>query len=136
MPGSTFAEHIVDVFEIFVVPTLVGRQGNPLGIFLDGGVDDFFGAAVVSKVDDLGSGALHDASHDIDGGIVAVKKGGGRHHADVVLRLIGCGRLVRFHEEAQNTEMGQPISLQEDMISRNSLKIIAVAPQLLFPSIA
>jgi hypothetical protein len=52
-------------------------------------IDDFLHRAVVSEVDDLGAGSLHDAPHDVDGRIVAVKQGGCRHDAYFIGRLVG-----------------------------------------------
>ncbi len=70
-------EQIVDILEKFVVSTLIGGNGNALHVLLDGSLDDLQGRAVVPHVDDLCSTALHDAPHDVDGGIVPVKQGRG-----------------------------------------------------------
>ena len=91
--GALFAEQVVHVLEKFVMPALVGGDGDALHVFLDGRIDDLAHRAVVAEVDDLGAGALHDAAHDVDGGVVAVEKGGGRHEADLILGLVGRGCL-------------------------------------------
>ena len=43
----------------------------------------------MTQVDDLGAGSLQNAAHNVDGGIMAVKEGGGSDDADFVLRLVG-----------------------------------------------
>lgn len=54
--------------------TLVGGDGDGVGVFFDGAFDDFVHAAVVAEVDDLCAFCLHDAAHDIDGGVVTVEQ--------------------------------------------------------------
>ena len=78
-------QEVLHVLEVLHVASLVGRHGNGLCIFLDGAVDHFIDAPVVSKVNDLASGSLHDAAHDVDGGIVPVKQARSRDDSDVVL---------------------------------------------------
>jgi hypothetical protein len=47
-------------------------------------------------VNDLGAAALHNAAHDVDGGIVAIKQGGGSNETNFVVWLIWCGLLHNF----------------------------------------
>src|SRR5690606_27045191 len=94
MVGAPLAQQIVYIFEKFVVPALVRRQGNTLYIFLDGGIHNFLCAAVMSKVDDLCAGTLHNAPHDIDSRIVPIKKRCCRHNPHMVMRRINSIRLV------------------------------------------
>jgi len=42
---------------------------------------------------DFRAGRLHDAAHDVDGRVVAVKKAGGGDKADFVFGLVGRGLL-------------------------------------------
>jgi hypothetical protein len=42
----------------------------------------------VAQVNDLCTGALHHAPHDIDGGIVSVEKGGRGYNSYFVLGLV------------------------------------------------
>jgi hypothetical protein len=39
-------------------------------------------------VNDFGAGALHDAAHDVDSGVMSVEKGGGGYDTDFILRLV------------------------------------------------
>ena len=73
MARPALVQEVFHVLEVLHVASLVGRHGNGLCIFLDGAVDHFVDAPVVSKVNDLASGSLHDAAHDVDGGIVPIK---------------------------------------------------------------
>jgi hypothetical protein len=60
----------------------------PMHVFLQRGGDDLFHAAVVAQVDDLGTHALQDAPHDVDGCIVAVEQAGGGDEAHLVRRAV------------------------------------------------
>ena len=58
------------------MPALVGTNCNPLDILLEGRGDDLLDRAVVAKMDNLGSTALQNSPHDVDGCIVSIKKTG------------------------------------------------------------
>jgi hypothetical protein len=75
------------------VAALITRDGDALHVLLDGAIHDFQHRAVVAKVDDLRPAALHDAAHDVDGGIVPIEQTGGGDEADFVLGLVGRGLL-------------------------------------------
>jgi hypothetical protein len=53
--------------------SLVRSQRDSLYIFLDGGIHNLLRTSVMTEMYDLCPGALHDAAHDIDGGIVAIE---------------------------------------------------------------
>ena len=91
--AAVLAQQINDVFEELGVSPLVRGDGNGLGVFLQGGVDDLGGRAVVAKVHHLGAGGLQDAAHDVDRRVVAVEQGGGGDQADLVPGLVGLGLL-------------------------------------------
>ena len=93
VPGAFFAQQVVHVFEKLVVPALVGSDGNPLCIFLNGGVDNLLHRTVVAQVDDFRAAALHDAAHDVDGCVVPVEQRSRGDDADFVGGLVGCGLL-------------------------------------------
>ena len=91
-------QQVDHVFEKFDVAALIGGDGDALGVFLQGGVDDFLHRAVMAEMDDLHAGGLEDAAHDVDGGIVAVKERGGGDETDFVgglVQVCGAGRV--FH---------------------------------------
>jgi hypothetical protein len=85
MPAPVLLQQVLHVLEKLHMATLVRRNGNALRIFLDGAFHDLGNGPVMAQVDDLGSLALQDAPHDIDGCIMTVKKAGGRNDADLVL---------------------------------------------------
>ena len=89
VPRAPLVQQVLHVLEVLHVPALVGGHGDGLGVFLDGRGDHLVHAAVVPQVDDFASGFLHDAPHDVDGGVVAVKQAGCGDDADFVLRLVG-----------------------------------------------
>jgi hypothetical protein len=89
--GIPLAQQVDHVAEELVVATLVGGDGDRLGILLDGGIDDLGDRAVVAEVDDLGAVGLKDPAHDVDRRVVAVEQRGGGHEADDVLRGVGLG---------------------------------------------
>ncbi len=88
LTAAAFPEQIDHVLEELQMPPLIGGHGDALDVFLQGGVDDFLHRAVVSQMDDLGAGRLHDPSHDVDGRVMAVKKRGRGNEANLVLRLV------------------------------------------------
>jgi hypothetical protein len=64
------------------VAALVGADGDPLDVLLDGRLGDLVDRAVVTEVDDLAPLGLEEAPHDVDGGVVAVEQAGGGDEAD------------------------------------------------------
>ena len=78
------AQQVHHVFEILHVAALVGADGDALHVFLQGGRDHIVHRAVVPQVNHLRAHALQNASHDVDGGIVAIEQTGGGHKAHLV----------------------------------------------------
>ena len=78
-----------EVPEELHVPALVGRDGDGVGGFLDGRLDELVDAAVVAEVDHLGALRLQQPAHDVDRGVVAVEEGRGRDDAN---RCLGAPR--------------------------------------------
>jgi hypothetical protein len=58
------------------MPALVRRNGNALHVFFNGTFHNLSNGTIMTKMDDLGTFALHDASHDIDGCVMAIKQTG------------------------------------------------------------
>jgi hypothetical protein len=77
-------EQIHHVLEIFNMAALVGADGNALHVFLQCSGHHLIHAAVVPQVNHLGTHALQDAAHDVDGRIVPVKQAGRRDKAHFV----------------------------------------------------
>ncbi len=86
--AATLFQQVYHVLEVFDVATLVAGNGDTLRIFLQGGGDDLFDRAVVPKVDYLGAIGHQDASHDVDGGVMAIEQRGGGDEAHLVGRLV------------------------------------------------
>src|SRR5436190_13594726 len=59
MTTPSFLQQVIHVSEIFIVTTLITGDGNSVGVFLYGAIDDFLHAPVMSEMDDLGTRALH-----------------------------------------------------------------------------
>ena len=72
--GAFFLQEIIHVFEVLNVPALVRGHGNGIGIFLDGCIHYLLNGTVVTEVYNLTSGTLNDATHDVNGCIMTVKK--------------------------------------------------------------
>ncbi len=87
--SPVFSEKVDHILEKLHMPALVAGNGNGLCILLDGGIHDLLNGAVVSEMYHLHPGILHDAAHDVDGGIVAVEKRGGGDDSDMMSGLIG-----------------------------------------------
>ncbi len=62
------------------MPALVAGNGNAVCIFLNSTFHNFVYAAVMAQVNDLGPLALQNTTHNINGGIVPVKQGGGSNN--------------------------------------------------------
>ena len=68
------AQHVDHVAEIFRVPALVGADGDPVRVFLDGRAHDIGDRAIVPEVNHFGPFRLDQAAHHVDRGVVAVKQ--------------------------------------------------------------
>jgi hypothetical protein len=55
---------------------------------VDGAFHDLGGRAIVTEVNYLGTGALENTTHDVDGRVVTVEEGGGSHDPDGVLGTV------------------------------------------------
>jgi hypothetical protein len=62
--GALLGQHVHDVLEVLEVPALVGGDGDPVRILLDGGADDIGDAAVMAEMDDLDASVLDEASNN------------------------------------------------------------------------
>ncbi len=81
-------EQLPHVAEVLHVPALVARDRDALHVFLEGAPHHLVDGAIVPEVDDLGPGALEDAAHDVDGGVVAVEEARRGDDAHVVARAV------------------------------------------------
>ena len=88
MPRSSLLKQVMYVFKKLHMPPLVGSDRNGLHILLNRTVYNLLRGAVVPQVNHLNTSGLNDSAHDIDRGIVPIKEGGRRDHADVVLGLV------------------------------------------------
>ena len=93
--GSFFLQQVLHVLEVLHVPSLVGGHGNALGILLNRTIDHFIDTAVMPQVNDFTTRPLHDAPHDVDGGIVPVKEARCGDDSDLVLGVIRRGLFHR-----------------------------------------
>src|SRR5690606_13511254 len=78
---AAFAQHVDHVPEVFDVAALVGRQGDGVGVLLQGRAHHVLDAAVVAEVDDLRALGLDQPAHDVDGRVVPVEQAGGGDEA-------------------------------------------------------
>jgi hypothetical protein len=87
--AATRFQQVDHVLEEFDVPSLVGGDGNSLHILLQCRVHDLLHGTVVAEMDDLGTGRLQNAAHDVDRCVVPVKQGSSGDKAHLVLGLVG-----------------------------------------------
>ena len=107
VPRIALVKQVLHVFEVLHVPSLIGSHGDGLRIFLNGRGDHFIDASVVTEMNDLTARPLHDSSHDVDGGVVSIKKAGCRNDADLVLWDV---RFRVLHGVAwDNAKLGQTL---------------------------
>ncbi len=71
---TTFLEFINHETKIFVMTTLVGRYRNGIGIFLDRSAHDIQHTAIVAQMNDFTTLCLDQSTHDVDGGVMSIKK--------------------------------------------------------------
>ncbi len=74
MLGTLFFQHVHHVFEIFIVPALVGRTGDRVRIFLQCCAHDFPHRTVMAQVNDFRTMLQQQAANQVDRGIVSVKQ--------------------------------------------------------------
>ena len=74
VPRALLLQQVVHVLEVLRVPALVARHGDGVRVFLDRGVHHVLHATVVPQVDHLGAGALDDAPHNVDRGVMTIEK--------------------------------------------------------------
>jgi len=95
--GAALAQQVEHVAEELDVPALIGRNRDGVRILLDRAVDDLFDRAVMAEVNDLATGRLQDAPHDVDRCVVAVEQARGRDEAHLGDRLVdqrlACGQI-------------------------------------------
>ena len=94
--AALLAQHVHHVREVFVVPALIGADGDAVRIFLDRGAHDVRNAAVVAEVHDLRALRLQQAADHVDGGIVPVEQRCGGDEA----QRRGGGRRIRLWRTA------------------------------------
>src|SRR5699024_3060768 len=95
MPCSALFQQIYHILEILHMPALIRAYGDALNILLNGAVYNLMNRAIVPQMNNLSSAALQDTPHDVDAGIMAVKKTGGSYKAYFMLRLIDPRTLIR-----------------------------------------
>ncbi len=71
--APALGQQIDHVLEILHMASLVGTDGDSLGVFLNRRGDDLVHGAVMAQMDDFRPRALQDASHDVDRRIVTVE---------------------------------------------------------------
>ncbi len=67
-------QQVDHVLEVLHVPALIGRDGDAVGVLLDGSRDDLAHGPVVPEMDHLGAIALEKTTDDVDGRVVAVEQ--------------------------------------------------------------
>ena len=72
-----FVQAVNDVFEVLDMATLIARQRDAVGVFLQGRTHHVIDRAVVAQMHHFRALGLDQPAHDIDGGIMAVEQRGG-----------------------------------------------------------
>jgi hypothetical protein len=96
--ATAFFQHIEYVLKKLDVPALIAGYGNGVGVFLYSGFYYFLRAAVVAQVYYLGALGLHNAAHNINGGIVPIEQTGCRYYTYFglythILHFVGDGKI-------------------------------------------
>ena len=86
--AATLAQQIDHVLEVLHMAALVGADGDALHVFLQRSSHHLVHRTVVAQVDHLGTHALQNAAHDVDGRVMPVKQTGGCDKAHFVLGTV------------------------------------------------
>ncbi len=70
-----FIKQLANVGEVLDVTALIGCECHGVSVFLNGAIHDGLCGLVVAQMDDFCSGGLNETTHDVDGGVMAVKQG-------------------------------------------------------------
>ena len=92
--AALFLQQVIHVLEVLHMTTLITRHRDRLHVLLDRAIDHFLNRTIVTKVDHFRATALNDPPHDVDSGIVPVKKRGSGNNPDLIVGNVN-GRL--FH---------------------------------------
>jgi hypothetical protein len=76
MLAPCLIQEFSNVGKILDVTALVGGEGNGVCVLLNGTINHGLRRLIVAKVNHFCSRGLNQATHDVDGGIVAVKQRG------------------------------------------------------------
>ncbi len=87
---ATLPKHVHHILEVFVMPALVGADGDCVGVLLDRGAHDVGDTAVVPQMDHFRPVSLQEAADHVNGGIVAVEQ---RSRGNEAQRRLGGGLL-------------------------------------------
>ena len=118
--AATRAQQVHHVFEIFHMAALVGADGDALHILLQGCGHHIVHRAVVSQVNHLRAHALQNASHDVDGRIMAIKQTGGGHKAHLVRRAV-VGQGLVFSGQIGHLKVSCDVSVHAPILIRQAL---------------
>src|SRR6266702_1404358 len=88
MTTAILLQQILHVFKECQVPSLVGGDGNPLHIFLDGAFHYLRHRPVMPEMDDFSPLGLQQTTHDIDSGVMTIEKRSGRNEPYFMYRSI------------------------------------------------
>src|SRR5699024_544331 len=72
--STQFLQKVNHIFKIFNMAALIGRNSDPLGIFLNGGVNNFLNGAVVAEMNHFRYAGLKNAPHNVDRCVMTIKQ--------------------------------------------------------------
>ena len=72
--GTCLTQAIGHVLEVLHMAALIRTHRNAVHILLQGAIDDLAHGAVVTQMNHLAALGLQNPSHDVDGGVMPIKK--------------------------------------------------------------
>src|SRR5690625_1724083 len=88
MSCSFLLKQVIHIFKVFVMSSLIRCHRNCLNIFLNSRIYNFFNTSVMTKVNYFYTGSLDNTAHNVDGGIMAIKKRSSSNYSNIIFWFV------------------------------------------------
>src|SRR5690625_1716985 len=102
MSCSFLLKQVIHIFKVFVMSSLIRCHRNCLNIFLNSRIYNFFNTSVMTKVNYFYTGSLDNTAHNVDGGIMAIKKRSSSNYSNIIFWFVWSNN---FHQDRKSTRL-------------------------------